>query len=208
MPWRPKFAHLRPKLARELVRLVDLARRSVRSCRLANRSVVSRIVSAISPRSKSSAAIGHVASPVRPPLAEHRAFEQPRLPVLCAVQQFDSGAHHMATTASTRSSSCPTRARRWAASRARLSTRQRDRAWRDRRQGRGRAGGHQRRAGRQGVHGQRAVGRPRPGSGPPGGARRGPSPLSRSGDRQQGLRIGHAGGDLRARHARLQARPT
>ena len=32
--------------------------------------------------------------------------------------------------------------------------------------------------------------------------------LGRSGDRQQGLRIGHAGGDLRPRHAEQRHRPT
>ena len=107
-----------------------------------------------------------------------------------------------------RSSSSPTPARRWAASRARSPAPQGDRA------GRGGGEGAVERAGvaperdRADPHGLRPARRPRPGAGAAGGAGRGPAEVGGGDHRQQDVRLGHAGGDHGARRAGRRLAPT
>ena len=70
-----------------------------------------------------------------------------------------------------------------------------------RHQGRGRARRRHRRRRRRGADGQLPDGRPGPGAGAPGGARRRPAAVGRRGDAVEDVRLGHARHDVRARHA-------
>ena len=81
----------------------------------------------------------------------------------------------------------------------RLQGRFRSRAWRARDSGRGRAGGDRSDQRRRDPHGLRPAGRPGPGAGAPGGARRRPAARGGRDDGQQDVRLGHEGGDGRPR---------
>ena len=82
------------------------------------------------------------------------------------------------------------------------------RARRRRHQGRGRARRHHRRRRRRSADGQLPDGRPGPGAGAPGRARRRPAAVGRRGHAVEDVRLGHAGDDVRARHAAGRAAPS